>query len=130
MLNVVAALIISNNQFLLAQRIKGELKDFWEFPGGKVEKNESMQEAIIREVKEELGSEVDIVNRVSTFNYKYPFATIKLTLFHCRIKSSTKDLIIGDSHNKIAWVDYNESNLELAPLDKKIFDYLKKNYVI
>lgn len=130
MLNVVAALITSKNKLLLAQRSKGNLKDYWEFPGGKVEEGETERAAIVREVQEELGTQVEIVKEISVFEYTYSFAEIRLKLFHCKVKGSLKNLAVHDSHKKIIWVTYKDTEFKLAPLDEKIFNYLKNNYAI
>lgn len=127
MIHVVAALISRNNSFLLAQRIKGELKDKWEFPGGKVEQGETEFEAIEREIYEELNIKVTAEEKISSFHHKYPFAEIKLSLIKCNISDNDNELVLKGSHTKFAWITYSD-NIDLAPLDSKIFGYLKNHY--
>lgn len=129
MVNVVGALIIRDKYLLLAKRIKGELKDKWEFPGGKIEQGESEFDAIEREIYEELNINVVAVQKISTFHHKYPFADISLSLIKCKYSEGRSQLILKGSHSKINWFTFNDE-IDLAPLDAKIFRYLKRLYVL
>jgi len=124
MIYVVAALIKKNEDFLIAQRARGELKGFWEFPGGKIEADETQEEAIIREIEEELGIIVTPQRVIKTFNYKYSFAKIKLTLIKCSF-DNTQKINLVDSHADYEWVNTSATNTNFAPLDQKMFEYLK-----
>ena len=71
-LNVVAAIIRDRNRILATQRGYGEFKDGWEFPGGKVEPGESPQQALSREIREELGMDIAVGDYLMTVEYDYP----------------------------------------------------------
>lgn len=121
---VVGALLVNKNKFLVAQRAKGALAGFWEFPGGKIEEGESVFEAIEREIREELGVAVEAKTEVSTFEHEYPFALIKLTLITCHLKSEKENIVLDGSHLAVKWIDTTEKGLTFAPLDQKIFEYV------
>lgn len=70
-INVVAAIIRKSNQILIAKRSKGELSDLWEFPGGKIEYNESPQQALKREIYEELEIEIEVKEHLMTIEHDY-----------------------------------------------------------
>lgn len=70
--NVVAAIIIKDKKIFATQRGYGEFKDGWEFPGGKVEKGETPENAIVREIKEELDTEIKVKEYFDTVEYDYP----------------------------------------------------------
>ena len=70
--NVVAALIINQDQVFATQRGYGEFKDGWEFPGGKIEPGETPEEALKREIKEELATEIQVEKLLTTVEYDYP----------------------------------------------------------
>ena len=71
-INVVAAIIRDRNRILATQRGYGEFKDGWEFPGGKVEPGESPQQALAREIREELGMDIAVGDYLMTVEYDYP----------------------------------------------------------
>ena len=71
-IRVVAAIIIDNKKVFATQRGYGEFKDGWEFPGGKIEPGESPEDAIVREIKEELDAEVEVIELFDTVEYDYP----------------------------------------------------------
>src|SRR5258708_7203865 len=116
MIQVVAALIIYNQKILLAQRNKGELKGKWEFPGGKIEENETKSETIIREIKEELGIDIDVVKKIKDFTHQYEFAHISLTLMLCKLQSEMKDIKLQGSHEKIAWVGILDRDITISTM--------------
>ena len=71
-INVVAAIIIKDNKIFATQRGYGEFKDGWEFPGGKVEQGEAPENAIVREIKEELDTVIEVIEYFDTVEYDYP----------------------------------------------------------
>ena len=71
-IQVVAAVISHNNKILITQRGYGDFKGKWEFPGGKIEPDEIPQEALIREIKEELLVTIRIIDYIATIDYDYP----------------------------------------------------------
>ncbi|MDG1535065.1 MAG: (deoxy)nucleoside triphosphate pyrophosphohydrolase [Schleiferiaceae bacterium] len=104
-IEVVAAMIQVEDMILVVQRKEDEkayksLK--WEFPGGKVEEGERPEDAVIREVKEELQLDINPVAPVGRVVYEYPDSTVDLTLFHCALIDG---LPILKEHNDLSWTD-------------------------
>lgn len=123
---VVAALIKKNNEVLIARRSTGDenVLGKWEFPGGKVEPNETEGHAIEREIKEEF--ELDIkANKYITNNVcEYPTKTVDLRLYECEYISGEFKL---HDHSEYKWVNINELlNYDLAPADIPLAKYLKE----
>ncbi len=123
---VVAALIKKNNDVLIARRSTGDenVLGKWEFPGGKVEPNETEGHAIEREIKEEF--ELDIkANKYITNNVcEYPTKTVDLRLYECEYISGEFKL---HDHSEYKWVNINELlNYDLAPADIPLAKYLKE----
>ena len=75
-INVVAAVIIRDGKVFATQRGYGEFKDLWEFPGGKIEPGESPQQALVREIREELDATIEVGELLQTVEWDYP-------TFHC-----------------------------------------------
>jgi 8-oxo-dGTP diphosphatase len=104
-IEVVAAMIQVEDMILVVQRKEDEkayksLK--WEFPGGKVEEGERPEDAVIREVKEELQLDINPVASIGRVVYEYPDSTVDLTLFHCALIDG---LPILKEHNDLSWTD-------------------------
>lgn len=123
---VVAALIKKNNNVLIARRSTGDenVLGKWEFPGGKVEPNETEEHAIEREIKEEF--ELDIkANKYITNNVcEYPTKIVDLRLYECEYISGEFKL---HDHSEYKWVNINELlNYDLAPADIPLAKYLKE----
>ena len=128
MINVVAAFICDDNKILVTKRNKGELKGRWEFPGGKIEKEEKLFDAIKREIKEELNINIIPEKIIHNFIYKYPFDEISLTLIKCNLENLNENIVLNGSHDDYKWVNYQSlEDLNFAPLDRKIVKFLK-NY--
>ena len=85
-IEVVAAIIKDGNKIFATQRGYGEFKDRWEFPGGKVEKKETSEQAIIREIDEELDTKIQVVKYFDTVEYDYPNFHLSMKCFICTIK--------------------------------------------
>ena len=116
-IEVVAGIIYNdNNKILIAKR--NHLKDqgnLYEFPGGKVEKNESYEDALIREIKEELEMDIIVLNKIDEEIFEYPEKKIKLIAFNAKaINRSIK----MKEHEDLKWVNLNEiKNFNFAPAD-------------
>lgn len=80
-IKVVAAIIIDNNKIFATQRGYGDFKDGWEFPGGKIEKGETPEEALIREIKEELDTTINVNKKIDTVEYDYPNFHLSMDCF-------------------------------------------------
>ncbi len=123
-IKVVGAVIIENNKILCAQRSKSmSLPFLWEFPGGKIEQDESPEEALIRELKEEMNCVVEVAEKVTTTVHEYDFATIELTTYYTKIIEGDIQLT---EHNQIKWLTRSElSSLEWAPADIPAVELIK-----
>ena len=100
-IEVVAAIIIRNGQVFATQRGYGEWKGWWEFPGGKMEPGESPQEALIREIREELDAEITIGPLLETVEWDYPAFHLTMHCFVCSLIS--KDIHLKE-HEDAAWL--------------------------
>ena len=101
--NVVAAIIKKNNLYLIAQRNRHKhLGLKWEFPGGKVNPNETFEKALLREIKEELSISILIHNKIAEENFKDEKINVKLHYFIC---THTSGLITLNEHENFAWVE-------------------------
>ena len=99
MTNVVAAIIKKNNFFLIVQRNRAKhLGVKWEFPGGKVENNETLEEALLREIKEELNITINIHEKIAEEKYKDEEIDIVLHYYLCSHESGTMELNEHDNH--------------------------------
>ena len=126
---VVAAIIIENDKVFATQRGYGEFKDGWEFPGGKIEPGETPEEAIVREIKEELDTEVEVIELLDTVEYDYPNFHLSMGCFICKIKSG--DLVLKE-HEAAKWLTKDTlGSVEWLPEDmglvREIEKYLKED---
>lgn len=125
---VTCAIIIHQNKILVAKRSsKMSQSGLWEFPGGKVENNESKEECLIREIKEELGLEIIVKAKLNSSTFEYsPEKVIQLFPFICLWKSGDLKLL---EHEKVIWIAIEElENLNLAPADIPICKELSQNW--
>lgn len=124
-IKVVAAIIVDNGKVFATQRGYGEMKGGWEFPGGKVEKGELLEEALVREIKEELDTEIVVGKLLKTVEYDYPKFHLSMDCFVCHIKSGNLVLreheaaqwLTGETLNSVNWLP---ADLELIPIIKNI----------
>lgn len=118
---VVAALIWNGEKFMICQRPANKKRGLlWEFVGGKVEKGESKEQALIRECKEELNIEIDVDSEFISTKHTYPDITINLTVFNARIVSGKPTLL---EHNELKWITKNEiQNYNFCPADEVILE--------
>lgn len=121
---VVAAIIIENDKVFATQRGYGEFKDGWEFPGGKIEPGETPQEAIVREIKEELDTEVEVIELLDTVEYDYPNFHLSMGCFICKIKSG--DLVLKE-HEAAKWLTKDTlGSVEWLPADMGLVGEIEK----
>ena len=128
-INVVAAIILKDNEIFATQRGYGEFKDGWEFPGGKVEADESPEKAIIREIKEELDTDIDVKEYFDTVEYDYPTFHLSMKCYICTVLSGKLDLL---EHEASKWLDKDSlESVDWLPADLGLVDklkcYLQKN---
>ena len=93
-IEVVAAIIIKNGQVFATQRGYGDWKGWWEFPGGKMEAGETPQEALIREIHEELDAEIEIGELLDTVEWDYPAFHLTMHCFLCTLTSESMHLML------------------------------------
>ncbi|HIT61636.1 MAG TPA: (deoxy)nucleoside triphosphate pyrophosphohydrolase [Candidatus Fimousia stercorigallinarum] len=125
-IKVVAAIILHEGRVFATQRGYGEFKDGWEFPGGKVEDGESLQNALIREIREELDTEIEVGKLLDTVEYDYPKFHLSMACFLCTIKSGN---LVLKEHEAAKWLDsHTLDSVEWLPADQgligKIREYL------
>lgn len=114
-IRVAAAIIIENGKVFATQRGYGEFKDGWEFPGGKIEPDETPEAAIVREIREELDTEVEVVELLDTVEYDYPKFHLSLDCFICKIRSG--DLVLKE-HEAAKWLTRETlGSVEWLPAD-------------
>lgn len=119
MTEVVAALIWDEDKFMICQRPKNKTCGLlWEFAGGKVEKGETKEQALIRECREELGIAVSVGSVFMDVVYEYPGMTVHLTLFNTKIKDGIPQKL---EHEDIKWITKKEiHNYKFCPADEEI----------
>lgn len=123
-LNVVAAIIKKDNQILATKRGYGEFINMWEFPGGKIEANETKEQALVREIKEELDCTIKPIKFALDLEYQYPTFYLKMSCFEAEITGGTPKLL---EHNDAKWLKKSElDTLNWIPADLTIIDYLKE----
>lgn len=127
MTDVVAALIWDGPRFMICQRPAHKARGLlWEFVGGKTEPGESMEDALIRECREELDITVSVGDIFTQVIHEYPDIHIRLTLFHCTIAWGTPKLL---EHNDLKWILPREiPNFDFCPADKDILKLILENY--
>ena len=122
--NVVAAIIRDGNKIFATQRGYGEYKDRWEFPGGKIEQGETPQQALVREIKEELDTEIDVGDLLTTIEYDYPQFHLSMQCFWCRIVEGTPVL---KEHEAARWLDLEHiDSVDWLPADQSIIVLIKE----
>lgn len=114
--DVVGAVIVNDGKILAAKRGQtGALPNLWEFPGGKIEADESPQEALAREIREELLIHVTVGEKVVSTTHEYDFGVVTLTTFFCELSSGAPQLT---EHAALRWLSPHElSSVEWAPAD-------------
>ena len=115
-IHVVGAVIVENGKILCAQRGPDKALPLkWEFPGRKIEEGESPQEALQREIVEEMQCEIAIGDQIEHTIYEYDFGIVHLTTFYCRL---TEGKPVLTEHKSIKWLSPNElTSLDWAPAD-------------
>ncbi len=122
-IKVVAAIMIENNKIFATQRGYGDFKDGWEFPGGKIEKGETPEEALIREIKEELDTTINVNKKIDTVEYDYPNFHLSMDCFICNILEG--DLVLKE-HEDSKWLSKDELySVDWLPADKEIIEKIE-----
>lgn len=122
-IRVVAAVIKKENKIFCTQRGYGDFKGGWEFPGGKIEEGESPQEALVREIKEELDADIKVGDLIKTVEYDYPMFHLSMDCFWCELVSGEIEL---KEHEDAKWLDKNNiDSVDWLPADLDLINSLK-----
>ena len=122
---VVAAIIRKENRVFATQRGYGDYKDWWEFPGGKVEPGESPEEALVREIKEELASDILVEKYLTTVEHDYPEFHLSMACYWCSVKSGKLTLL---EHEAARWLPLDDlRQVNWLPADVKVVEAIEKS---
>ena len=122
-IKVVAAIIVDNDKIFATQRGYGEFKDGWEFPGGKIEEGETPQEALIREIKEELDISIIVGELLDIVEYDYPTFHLSMQCFWATIEDG--ELILKE-HMAAKWLKKDElESVNWLPADEGLVEKIK-----
>ena len=126
-IEVVAAIIRKEDKTFATQRGYGEWKDWWEFPGGKMEAGETPEEALKREIREELSTEINVDEFLCTVEYDYP--AFHLTM-HCYLCSLLMETLHLNEHEAARWLSRNElDTVKWLPADLEVIKELKQSTI-
>ena len=125
-IEVVAAIIRKGGKIFATQRGYGEWKDWWEFPGGKIEPGETPEEALKREIHEELSTEICVDEFLYTVEYDYPTFHLKM---HCYLCSLLIDVLYLNEHEAARWLAKDDlHSVKWLPADLEVLEVLKSNH--
>ena len=123
-IEVVEAIIMDNGKILATQRGSGNYKDKWEFPGGKIEPGEMPEEALVREIKEELDALISVNDFLCSVDYDYPDFHLKM---HCFICSIINGKLVLKEHEAARWLGKNElQSIDWLPADIEVIRELER----
>lgn len=123
-IEVVAAIIRHGDKVFATQRGYGEFEGGWEFPGGKMEPGETPPQALIREIKEELDTEIEVGEFIETVEYDYPKFHLTMHCFMCTVKSGH---LVLKEHEAAKWLTKNTlDSVDWLPADEGIIDKIKQ----
>ena len=127
-IQVVAAVIIKDGKLFATQRGYGEWKDWWEFPGGKIEPGEAPKEALKREIREELAAEIVVGDLLTMVEYDYSKFHLTMHCYLCHLKDDTQPLLL--EHEAARWLEMHElKSVRWLPADDEVIKALNK-YII
>ena len=123
-IKVVAAIICDGDRFFATQRGYGDFKDGWEFPGGKIEDGESPEDAIVREIREELGADIRVTGFLTTVEHDYPQFHLSMDCFWAELVEDSKMTLL--EHEAAKWLTYeNLDSVDWLPADVKVVTAIK-----
>jgi len=124
-IEVVAAVIERDGKLLITRRPEGShLSGLWEFPGGKPQPGETFEQALRREIAEELGAEVSVGERIETIEWQYPDKRVRLVFFRCDVRGEPRPL----EGQEMAWVTPAElARYEFPPADAALIQRLRRD---
>lgn len=121
---VVAAVIRKDDKIFATQRGYGEFKDGWEFPGGKIEDGETPEQALAREIKEELDTEIQVGKLIDTIEYDYPKFHLSMDCFWCEIMQGGLEL---KEHEAARWLSKEELySVDWLPADVGVVERIEE----
>ncbi len=122
-IEVVAAIIKNDDKIFTTQRGYGDFKGFWEFPGGKIEAGETPQQALIREIKEELDIDIKVGELVTTVEYDYPQFHLTMHCFICTIVAG--DMVLKEHENSTWLTKDTLDSVDWLPADVELLEIIK-----
>jgi 8-oxo-dGTP diphosphatase len=124
-IEVVAAVIYKDGETFATQRGYGEFEGLWEFPGGKIESGESCEVALVREIQEELGVDIEVGELICTTEYDYPSFHLTMHCFLCNVASGEIEL---REHKSARWLTKDTLNdVNWLPADLEVIEKIKNN---
>ena len=128
MREVTAAIIRHNGKILICRRAEGSCAHLWEFPGGKIEPGETPQEALKREIQEELDTKIKVGSLIDTIEYDYPTFRLSMDCFLAEIESGN---LVLKEHEAARWLTREElDSVDWLPADVLLIDTLKQSKLI
>ncbi|MGM9790256.1 MAG: (deoxy)nucleoside triphosphate pyrophosphohydrolase [Candidatus Cryptobacteroides sp.] len=123
-IEVVAAVIRRGNEIFATQRGYGEFKDWWEFPGGKMETSETPEEALKREIREELNAEINVGSLIQTVEWDYPAFHLTLHCFWCELVGEALHL---NEHEAASWLNKDTLySVKWLPADEGVLKEIER----
>lgn len=122
---VAAAVIRNDNRVFATQRGYGEFKDGWEFPGGKIEEGETPEEALKREIEEELDTEIQVNDLLDIIEYDYPNFHLSMKCYWCTVISG--DLTLKEAEDAKWLTKETMDSVNWLPADKEIIEQIKES---
>ena len=125
-IEVAAAIIINNGKIFACQRGYGEWKEWWEFPGGKLESGETPEDALLREIREELSIEISINRHLTTVDYDYPNFHLTMHCYICQLKDDLQPHLL--EHEAARWLCRSElEEVKWLPADVEVIKALSED---
>lgn len=126
-INVVAAIIVKDTKILATQRGYGDFEGGWEFPGGKIEQGETPEDAIVREIHEELNASISVEQFLTQVEHDYPTFHLSMKCFICKLNDPSFQLL---EHHAAKWLDMKHiDSVDWLPADIKVVDALKQHHL-
>ena len=123
-IHVVAAVIRDGSRYFATQRGYGEWKDYWEFPGGKIEPGETPEQALVREIREELDADIRVGEKLTTVEYDYPAFHLSMECFFASVEDSH---IVLKEHEAARWLEQKDlDTVSWLPADQTVVKMLKQ----
>ena len=123
-IHVVAAIILQDGKIFATQRGYGTYKDWWEFPGGKIEADETPEQALAREIREELAVEISVDKYLTTVEYDYPEFHLSMACYWCSVKEGHLTLL---EHEAARWLPLDDlRQVNWLPADVLVVEEIEK----